>query len=282
MDLSFTILDVKTPRQPAICRSKQCGVDINSVQNITLIGCPFWRNFLRGLVLAYCRRDVSCAKMSCFGHEMKIDFGQVRQISFLVVCCDNDEAAQYTCKYTISEKLHLDILTNQFCMVPMRFFSILFSIQLCVTVIRNLYLRFCTKQQILRKSTANPHVSMSVSYSVEPSWAAEQREHVIFSCNRFRSKAVFQGAQNSVLNQNANVAGQNSNLVVGYSLVPVQHSKCDAKCNSNPPTRTPRDQSEELDMIVIHVAGQRIAFGWKIGQTPKPTLLQYIKLSCQS
>ncbi|CAL6033556.1 Hypothetical_protein [Hexamita inflata] len=81
----------------------------------------FRRNFLCGLVLAYCRRGVSCAKMSCLGHEMQIDLGHVREISFLVVSYDNDQAVQYTCQYTISEKLYLDILTNKFCVVSLRF-----------------------------------------------------------------------------------------------------------------------------------------------------------------
>ncbi|CAL6033550.1 Hypothetical_protein [Hexamita inflata] len=56
-----------------------------------------------------------------FGHEMQIDLGHVREISFLVVSYDNDQAVQYTCQYTISEKLYLDILTNKFCVVSLRF-----------------------------------------------------------------------------------------------------------------------------------------------------------------
>ncbi|CAL6033560.1 Hypothetical_protein [Hexamita inflata] len=62
-----------------------------------------------------------CAKMSRLGHEMQIDLGHVREISFLVVSYDNDQAVQYTCQYTISEKLYLDILTNKFCVVSLRF-----------------------------------------------------------------------------------------------------------------------------------------------------------------
>ncbi|CAL6033558.1 Hypothetical_protein [Hexamita inflata] len=108
---------------------------------------------------------------------------------------------------------------------------------------------------------------------MEPSCAAEWREQVVFSCNRFRSKAGFQGAQTKCFESNCKRRRIKLQFVFVYSPVPVQHFKHEAKCNSNPPTQTPRDQSVELNMIVLHAADQRIAFRWKIGQTPIPTRL---------
>ncbi|CAL6033562.1 Hypothetical_protein [Hexamita inflata] len=110
------------------------------------------------------------------------------------------------------------------------------------------------------------------SYSMEPS-CAEWREQVVFSMQRvFVRKLLSAVPRQSVLNQTANPPDKTV-ICLFTAPVPVQHFKHEAKCNSNPPTQTPRDQSVELNMIVLHAADQRISSGGKNSQTPIPTRL---------